>query len=65
MANPKNSPAMPRVSIDDAVGPWSPGQHPSSGTRQIGTGGDLGRLERKVRPPQPQPRPPTRVRKGS
>jgi hypothetical protein len=64
MANDKNNPApLPPTSLDEAIrNNWGPGPHPASGTVTQGTGGDLGKLMRRIAPPQP----PTRVvRKGS
>jgi len=63
MPNDKNNPPpLPRTTIDEAVGPWGPGPHPSGGTVTRGTGGDLNKLMRRIQPPQPRPQV---VRKGS
>jgi hypothetical protein len=64
MANDKNNPApLPPTSLDEVIrNTWKPMPNPANGTRQQGTGGDLGKLMRRIAPPQP----PTRVvRKGS
>jgi len=52
MANDKNARPLPKVTIDEAVGSWGPGPNPVSGKRQIGVGGDLDKLMRKITPPQ-------------
>jgi hypothetical protein len=65
-ANNQQAPALPPTSLDEVIrNTWKPVPNPANGTRQQGTGGDAGALEKRLHPPQPPPRPPVRVRKGS
>jgi len=66
MATDKNNQqpaALPPTTLDEVIRTtWGPGPSPANGTRQVGTGGDLGRLMRRIQPPQPRPQV---VRKGT